>query len=91
MSIKELDTKAKELLELKRMRDELDAEIEALQDAVKQAMIDRGEETLSGDGWKASWRVIEGTRLDGKALKAQMPEVAARFTVTTRTSRFVIA
>lgn len=90
MSSTELDSKARELLELKQMRDQLDAEIEALQDTIKQAMIDREQEVLSGNGWKASWKIIEGTRLDGKALKAALPEVAAKFTITTRTSRFVI-
>ena len=38
MSIKEMAAKAQELQELKRMREELDAEIEATQDAIKAAV-----------------------------------------------------
>ena len=86
-----IDEKARTLLDLRRMREELDAEIEALQDALKSEMINRGEETMTGNGWKASWKVIESSRLDSKKLKAEMPDVAARYTTTTRTSRFLIS
>ncbi len=86
-----IDEKARSLLDLRRMREELEAEIEALQDAIKAEMINRGEETMTGNGWKASWKVIESSRLDSKKLKAEMPDVAARYTTTTRTSRFLIS
>lgn len=90
MSSMELDSKALELMELRRMKEELESEIDAIQDLIKTEMIERGQETLSGTGWKCSWKVIESSRLDSKKLKSEMPEIAARFTVTTRTSRFTI-
>jgi len=86
-----IDEKARTLLDLRKMREELDAEIEALQDALKSEMINRGEETMTGNGWKASWKVIESSRLDSKKLKAEQPDIVARYTVTTRTSRFLIS
>ena len=41
MSIKEIESKAKELQELKRLREELDAEMTALEDEIKAFMGDQ--------------------------------------------------
>ena len=90
MSIKEMDSKVATLRHLQSTIDQLQAEAEAIRDAIKAEMIDQGAETLTGTDWKASWKVIEGTRFDSKALKAADPATFARFTVTTRTSRFCL-
>ena len=88
MSIKELESKARELQELKRMREELDAEIEAAQDAIKAAMGD--SESLSAGAYRITWKPVESARLDAKALKTALPDVAARFTITSTVRRFCI-
>ena len=90
MSTNEIDTKVFTLRELQTEIERLQAEADAIKDAIKAEMIERGQETLTGNGWKASWKVIESARLDTKALKAAMPDVVARFTVTTRASRFTL-
>ena len=90
MSSAELDSKVTTLRELQSEIDRLTAEAEAIKDSIKAEMVNRGEETLTGNGWKASWKVIESSRLDSKALKAQAPEVYAKFIISTRTSRFTI-
>lgn len=90
MSIKELDTRVATLRELQAESDRITAEIECIKDEIKQTMIDQGSETLNGADWKASWKIVEGTRFDSKALKAADPATFARFTVATRTSRFIL-
>ena len=50
MSTNELNTTAKELLSIRSMIAELEAEAEALTDKLKAAMVERGTETLQGDG-----------------------------------------
>lgn len=90
MSAHELDTKVNTLRELQSTIDQLQAEAEAIRDSIKAEMVEQGAEVLNGNGWKASWKIVESSRLDGKALKASFPEIAARFTVATRTSRFVL-
>ena len=90
MSIKELDSQVMTLRELQSEIDRLNAEVEAIKDSIKTEMVNRGEEVLTGNGWKASWKIVEGTRFDSKALKAADPATFARFTVATRTSRFCI-
>ena len=88
MSIHELESKARELQELKRMQEELTAEIESIQDEIKQHMGD--QEQITAGAFRISWKPVTSSRLDGKALKAALPEIAARFTVTSTARRFCI-
>ena len=90
MSAIELNSIAHDLLSVRSMIAELEAEAEALTDKLKGVMVERGEEVLTGDGWKASWKNVTSSRLDGKALKAALPDVAAQYTKTTTTTRFVL-
>lgn len=90
MSMNELNQTAKELLELKRMKEELEAEIEALTDRIKTVMVDRGEETLTGDGWKASWKNVTSSRFDSKAFKADHADLYTAYSKPTTTCRFLI-
>lgn len=88
MSIKEIESKAQELQELKRMKEELEAEIEAAQDEIKATMGD--QETVTAGAYKITWKAVTSSRLDGKALKAALPEIAARFTITSTARRFCV-
>lgn len=91
MSIIELDNKVAELRELQSMIAELQAEAEAIKDTIKGVMVDRGEETISGNGWKASWKNVNSCRFDTKAFKAECPDLYAEYTKQTTTCRFVLA
>ena len=90
MSMNELNTAARDLMSVRAMIAELEAEAEALTDKIKAVMVERGEEILTGDGWKASWKNVTSSRLDSKALKAAMPEIMDRFTKSTTTKRFIL-
>ena len=74
MTTNEMNNKIKELRELRRMSEELQAEIEALQDSFKAEMSAQGVDTLAGTDWKISWKEVQSSRLDSKALKASLPE-----------------
>ena len=88
MSNPNLIPKITELMELKRMRDELDAEIQAAEDEIKQAMGD--DDTLLAGPFKVTWKVVTSSRLDSTALKKALPEIAARFMKQTTIRRFSI-
>lgn len=88
---KELDSKIKELRELKRMAEEIQTEIDSIQDAIKAEMKDANVDILTGSDWKATWKEVTSSRLDSKALKAAFPDVAKRFTKFTTSKRFVIS
>lgn len=88
MSNPMMETQIKELMELKRMREELDAEITAAEDAIKATM--GNDELLLAGAFKVTWKPVTSTRLDSTALKRELPEVAARFTKQTTTRRFCV-
>lgn len=91
MSVDMMDQKVKELRELKRMQEELAAEIEAIQDELKAHMDAHGMDTLLGFDWKVTWKSVTSSRLDTTALKKELPDIAARFMKQTTARRFVLA
>lgn len=91
MSINELGMKVKESWELRRMADELQAEIDATQDAIKAHMDSKGVDTLAGSDWKVTWKPDTSSRMDTTALKKALPEIAERFMKSTTSRRFVLA
>ena len=83
-----MEAKVHELMELKRMKEELEAEIAAAEDAIKAVMGD--EELLTAGAYKVSWSNVTSTRLDTTALKKALPDVAAAYTKTTTVRRFSV-
>ena len=88
MSNPNLEVKVKELLDLKRLKEELEAEISATEDEIKQVMGD--EETLFAGAFKVSWKAFSSSRIDTAALKKALPDVAAQFMKRITTRRFSI-
>ena len=91
MSINELDMKVKELRELRRMAEDLQAEIDAAQDAIKAHMDSQGVDTLAGTDWKVTWKPVTSSRMDTTALKKALPEVAEQFMKSVTSRRFCVA
>ena len=83
-----MEAQVHELMELKRMKEELEAEIAAAEDAIKAVMGD--EELLTAGAYKVSWKTFTSSRVDTTALKKALPEVAEQFTKQTKSRRFAI-
>ena len=88
MSNPNLEPKIKELMELRRMKEELDNEISSIEDELKQAM--GNEETLIAGPFKIDWKTVVSSRIDTIALKKALPEIAERFMKQTTTRRFCV-
>ena len=88
MSNPAMENQIKELLELKRLREELDAEIQTAEDKIKAVMGE--DEILTAGAFKVTWKSITSSRLDSAALKKAMPEVATQFTRQTTVRRFSV-
>ena len=88
MSDHSMETKVKELMELKRMKEELEAEITAAEDEIKARMGD--EETLLAGAFKVSWKTFTSSRFDSVRFKKDHAELAAAYTKTTTARRFSI-
>lgn len=88
MSTSEITAKVTELQELRRMQEELSAEIEALTDLIKTHMGE--QELLLAGPYKVTYKPVTTTRIDTTALKKALPDIAERFSKTTTTRRFTI-
>ena len=91
MSMIDLENKVATLRELRRMAEELTAEIGGLEDSIKAYMADNGTDEIYGPSFKITWKEVTSSRLDGKALKVAAPELWQRFSKQTTTRRFVLA
>ena len=91
MSVSEMDSKVKELRELRRMAEELQAEIDGITDSIKAEMTARNTDTLTGMDWKITWTAVTSSRLDTAALRRALLEVAERFSKTTTCKQFRMA
>ena len=90
MSMNDLENKVAELRELRRIQDELAAEIAATEDSLKAYMTENGTDTLHGPTFKITWKEVTSSRLDGKALKTAAPTIWDQFSRQTTTRRFIL-
>ena len=88
MSNPNMESQIKELLELKRMREELDNEITQAEEAIKAVMGD--EEILLAGAFKVTWTPYTTSRFDSTSFKKDHAELAADYTKTTTTRRFSV-
>ena len=88
MSNPNMEAKVKELMELRRMKEEIEAEIAAAEDEIKDVMGD--EETHLAGAFKVDWKTVITSRIDTATLKKIMPEIAERFMKQTTTRRFCV-
>ena len=91
MSMTELNSTARDLMSVRAMIEELQAEAEALTDKLKAAMVDRGAEVLQGDGWRASWKNVTSSRFDSKRFKADHADLYGQYSKSTVSTRFVLS
>ena len=92
MSTVALETKVNDLQELKRMREELEAEITAIEDELKAYMTDAALDSFTAGAFKVTWKEVTSSRLDTTAMKKAFPaETLAPYMKTSTTRRFTVA
>ena len=91
MATNEIIRKLNELSELRRMADELNAEIEAIQDEIKAHMTAEETDTLTAGAFKVTWKAVTSTRIDTAALRKDLPEIWQKYGKTSTTKRFSVA
>ena len=81
MKLKEIEAQQKALEEqAEKIRQEIRADMEAKQ-----------VEEMQAGSFIIRWKTVFGSRLDGKALKAALPEIYSQFCRSTSSRRFTIA
>ena len=88
MSANEIQTKARELKELKLMQEELATEISAIEDALKAAMGEQ-EELVCGE-YKLTYQTVTSSRFDSTRFKKEHADLAAAYTKSTSYRRFSV-
>ena len=89
MSTKELESKIRELRQLRQLIAEAEEEAETITDAIKAHMGDT-EELRAGE-YRVTWTAVQSSRIDTAELKRALPEIAAAFTRENKIRRFVVA
>lgn len=75
MATNELIRKLTELADLRKMAEDLNAEIEAIQEEVKAHMTAEDTDTLTAGQFKVTWKEVTSTRIDTTALRKDLPEI----------------
>ena len=91
MATNEIISKLTELAELRKMADELTAEIEAIQDEIKAHMAAEETDTITAGAFKVTWKTVTSTRIDTTALRKDLPEIWQEYGKTSTTRRFNVA
>lgn len=91
MSANELDMRVDKIRSLKRLIEEAEAEITGIEDEIKARMTELDTDELRGGTCKVTWKQVSSTRIDSKALKKELPDIAAKYSSITTYHRFLIA
>ena len=90
MSISEMDVRAASYFDLLAQIEALQAEAEAIKDSFKAAMVVIEQEEITGHGWRATWHNTNTSRFDSKRFKADHPELASAYTISSTGTRFTL-
>ena len=89
MAMDNLNALMREIAEYTRMAEEIAATVDSLKDTLKKYMDENGLDSIAGNEHKASYKAVTSSRIDTTALKRDLPEIAAKYTKTTETRRFL--
>lgn len=90
MSMSELNAKASTYFELMEQIEALTAEAEGIKDTIKAAMVEIEQESIDGDGWRATWHNTKTSRFDSKAFKTAHGDLYEAYTVKGMSTRFTL-
>lgn len=91
MTEKMIENRIKKLRELEAQQKELEAQAEAIRAELKADLERKGEDEHNTGSFIIRWKEIISNRLDGKALKAALPDVYGQFCKASTSRRFTIA
>lgn len=90
MTEKMIENRIRKLQEIEARQKELEASAEAIRAELKADLEEKGVDELKTRNFIVRWKEIVSSRLDGKALKAALPDVYGQFCKASRTRRFTV-
>lgn len=91
MSKNELMAKVQELKEWEALQKEMEEIMENLKDEIKAEMDAQDTELMHVGIFTIRYQTITSNRIDTKAIKLELPELAARYTKPSVSRRFQVA
>ena len=91
MSINQLEATAREFRELQASIKELEELAETLKQEMIKELDSKNVDRIQAGPFSIRYTLVESSRLDTKALKNEMPEIAAQFTKSSVSTRFQVA
>ncbi|MGP1348462.1 MAG: hypothetical protein ACTTK0_02315 [Stomatobaculum sp.] len=91
MTAKQMDNRVKKLQKLESQIAALTEQAEEIKTELKQELESMEQEEVQTSKFRIRWKYVIGTRLDGKALKSELPDVYEKFTRLTSYRRFSVA
>ena len=91
MTDRQLNNRITKLQDLEAQMKELEAQAEAIRAELKADLESKGEDEHNTGSFVIRWKEIISRRLDGKALKAALPDVFAAYSRESTSRRFTIA
>ena len=91
MTERMIENRVKKLQEIEAQQKELETAAEAIRAELKADMEEKGLDELKTKNFILRWKEIISNRLDGKALKAALPDVYGQFCKASTSRRFTIA
>lgn len=91
MTERMIENRFKRLQEIEAQQKEMETAAEAIRAELKADMEEKGLDELKTKNFILRWKEIISNRLDGKALKAALPDVYGQFCKASTSRRFTIA
>ncbi len=91
MTAKNIELKCKELKELVRMSEQLNAEIESIKDELKAEMLARNTDEIITNEYKIRYTAVTSNRFDTTSFKEKYNDLYNQFVKTTTSKRFSVA
>ena len=91
MTERMIENRAKKLKNLESQIAELQEQADAIKSELKADLEEKGVDELKTKNFIIRWKEIISNRLDGKALKAALPEIYSQCCRTSASRRFTIA
>ena len=86
-----VEARVKEMRELQRMAEELQAEITTIQDEIKQEMTEQNVDELVAGEYKIRWAEVISKRFDTTAFKNKYQDLYSQYVKESVTRRFSVA
>ncbi len=91
MTERMMENRVKKLKALESQIAELQEQADAIKSELKADIEEKGVDELKTKNFIIRWKEIISNRLDGKALKAALPEIYSQYCRTSASRRFTVA